>query len=86
MIKILVAGDYCPRYRVEDLLCQNDYDAVLGEIKEVVRNADYSIVNLECSVTIGGEKPIVKAGTNLFYAARKMVLKYSNGRDLIVYH
>ena len=64
-MKILVAGDFCPRDRVTEYFDRNDYASVLGEIKEVVNNADYSIVNFECSVTKGGERPIVKVGPNL---------------------
>ena len=36
-----------------------------GEVKDVISDADYSIVNFECPVTKGGEKPIEKCGPNL---------------------
>ena len=38
---------------------------MLGEAKGVISSADYSIVNFECPVTNGGEKPIIKQGPNL---------------------
>ena len=42
-----------------------DFRSVLGQVQDVVSAADYSIVNFECAVTKGGEKPIVKQGPNL---------------------
>lgn len=62
---IIVAGDFCPRDRVTDLLDRGDYKSVFGEVKDIISNADYSIVNFECPITIGGEKPIEKCGPNL---------------------
>lgn len=64
-MKILVAGDFCPQHRVADTFGQDDYHDVLGGIKEMVLDADYSIVNFECPVTLGSEKPISKIGPNL---------------------
>lgn len=64
-MKILIAGDFCPKYRVAKKLETGDYEFVLGEVKDIVSAADYSIVNFECPVTHGGEKPIVKWGPNL---------------------
>ena len=64
-MKILVSGDFCPRQRVAERFKLGDFQSVLGAVKTVIKNADYSIVNFECPVTKGGEKPIVKQGPNL---------------------
>ena len=64
-MNILIAGDFCPRYRVAKKFEEGDYESVLSEVKEVIANADYSIVNFECPITKGGEKPIKKVGPNL---------------------
>lgn len=64
-MKILVAGDFCPRYRVADVLEKSDFKALLGEVKNNITEADYSIVNFECAITRGGERPISKLGPNL---------------------
>ena len=64
-MKLLIAGDFCPRYRVVEKFEKGDYESVLGEVKEIISDADYSIVNFECPVTNGGEKPIEKCGPNL---------------------
>lgn len=64
-MNILIAGDFCPRDRVGILLEEGNYSYVLGDVKRVVSQADYSIVNLECPVTKGSVKPISKIGPNL---------------------
>lgn len=64
-MKIIVAGDFCPQHRVEGLFEKSEFDAVLSDVKPIVEQADYSIVNLECPVCYGEEKPILKSGPNL---------------------
>ena len=65
MTKILVAGDYCPRSRVADLIKSKQYDEVFGDIKSLTKISDYSIVNFECPVVLDSAKPIEKCGPNL---------------------
>ncbi len=65
-MKLIVAGDYCPRLRVSDAVEKNDFSSILAEIKPILADSDYSIVNFECSVCNGGEEPIVKCGPNLY--------------------
>lgn len=64
-MNVLIAGDFCPIDRVAKLLDECNFDHVLGNVKQIVSEADYSIVNFECSVTNGNEKPISKLGPNL---------------------
>lgn len=64
-MKILVAGDFCPRDRVASILEKGDYASVFGNVKEIVSQADYSIVNLECPVVDKNATPIEKCGPNL---------------------
>lgn len=64
-MRILVAGDFCPQYSVAELFDKGEFDTVLGEVKPIIEHADYSIVNFECPVCIGEEKPIEKCGPNL---------------------
>lgn len=65
-MKILVAGDFCPRNRVERLIDGAQFEYLLGETRSVISNSDYSFVNLECPV-INDDcvKPIEKVGPNL---------------------
>lgn len=64
-MKILIAGDFCPQNRVAERFEHGDFESVLRDVKDIISDADYSIVNFECPVTKGGEKPIIKQGPNL---------------------
>lgn len=64
-MKVLVAGDYCPQKRVSALFDNNEFHFVLGGVKGFTDNVDYSIVNFECVVSDGTERPIDKIGPNL---------------------
>lgn len=64
-MNILIAGDFCPRDRVSKLIDDGKEEYVLGEVKDVIAKMDYSIVNFECPITNGEERPITKCGPNL---------------------
>lgn len=64
-MKILIAGDFCPRDRVAAAFEKGDYAAVLSEVRNVTAEVDYSIVNFECPVVKGQGNPIDKEGPNL---------------------
>lgn len=64
-MNVLIAGDFCPQARVKKLCEEGKYAEVLGDAREIVEKADFSIVNLECPITRGGEQPIEKKGPNL---------------------
>ena len=64
-MNVLIAGDFCPQARVKKLCEEGKYAEVLGDAREIVENADFSIANLECPITQGGEQPIEKKGPNL---------------------
>ena len=64
-MKILIAGDFCPQHRVAELFEKGDFSTVLGEVQTIIKHSDYSIVNYECPVCNGTEKPIIKIGPNL---------------------
>ena len=65
MIKILVAGDFCPRERVEKLIENNSFNEIFGDVIKYTSQADYSIVNLEAPVVENNASPIDKCGPNL---------------------
>lgn len=71
-MKVLVAGDFCPRERVAGLFDNGEYEMVLGEVMGITKQVDFSIVNFECPVIYGGEKPISKVGPNLGCSKRGM--------------
>lgn len=64
-MKVLVAGDYCPRDRVARKIEKGDTADLFASIKETIAAVDYAIVNFECAVVEGDAKPIAKCGPNL---------------------
>ncbi len=64
-MKVLIAGDFCPQQRVAKMFDKEDFASVLSEVRDITALADYSIVNYECPVIKGGEKPIKKVGPHL---------------------
>lgn len=61
-MKVLVAGDFCPRDRVATSFEKEDYSSILREVRAVNSQVDYSIVNFECAIIGEGTKPISKIG------------------------
>lgn len=64
-MNILIAGDYCDKYRVKQKIAEGDYSSLFDNIKPIVDKADISIVNFEFPVVVTKGKPIKKAGPAL---------------------
>lgn len=62
-LSLLVAGDFCPRDRMIPLLGEGKL--ISPKIKNITKQNDISVVNLECPVIFDGSKPISKEGPNL---------------------
>jgi len=60
-MKILVAGDYCPIGRVTEMLDNSMNNGLFGGYTEVLKEMDFSIINLECPVT-NSSNGILKTG------------------------
>ena len=65
MVNLLIAGDFCPNDRVARLIEQEEYSDILGEIKPIIAQMDYSLINLECPIVECPIKPKEKQGPNL---------------------
>lgn len=61
-MKILIAGDYCPKDRLSSIYGSDSYINTINSIKNIVGSADYSIVNLECPIPNAPCKAIDKNG------------------------
>jgi hypothetical protein len=72
MIKILVAGDFCPHNRIEKLVLANKFDQIYNDLLPDLVNNDINIANLECPL-INEESPILKIGPTLI--AREECIK-----------
>ena len=70
-MKVIITGDFCPRERVAEQFAQEDYSAIAA-LQPIFAQADYSIVNLECPILHGGEKPIIKNGPSLHADVRAL--------------
>ncbi|MBZ1392369.1 CapA family protein [Psychrobacter pacificensis] len=65
-MNIIIAGDFCPYNRVQDLITENNFgDIVSNEVKEVFTRSDISIVNLECPIIGDASTSISKIGPNI---------------------
>lgn len=77
-MKILIAGDFCPRGEVAELFEHENYAEVLGHIAHIIKSVDYSIVNFECPIVNGTGTPILKNGGNLKSSDKAIsALKYA---------
>lgn len=65
MAKIIIAGDFCPRERVQEHIEAQNFENIFGDIKIYTSRADYSIVNLEAPIVNGTANPIGKCGPSL---------------------
>ncbi len=84
MVKVLIAGDFCPNDRVSTLLQQKNYEEVLRDIEPMIKSADYSVVNLECPVVPDRSPlPIKKCGPNLSCSEEALALLKSSGFNLV---
>ena len=77
-MKILIAGDFCPRDRVADIIRKHQYVEVLNDVHEIVQQHDYAIVNEECPIIEKKTRPITKFCSNLSFIKEGLeALKYA---------
>lgn len=78
MISVLMAGDYVIQNRVAQLFDNDNFDYVFKDVKAILNDIDYSIVNLESPVVETDAKPILKTGPNLKCSKKAVdALKYA---------
>lgn len=66
-MNILIAGDFCQKYRIDKVIKEKHFSRLFDEVKLVTAKADYSIVNFEFPIVLNPKnaKPIPKCGPNL---------------------
>ena len=66
-MKVLVAGDFCQRDRVDAYIKNRRFGDLFDEVKPLLQKVDYSIVNFEFPIVSDNSvvSPIVKCGPNL---------------------
>ncbi|MBN2167171.1 MAG: CapA family protein [Marinilabiliaceae bacterium] len=50
-VKVLLTGDFCPINRIEELSLKGNYECIFNDFIDVLKRADYRIVDLECPLT-----------------------------------
>ncbi|MBR5375173.1 MAG: CapA family protein [Paludibacteraceae bacterium] len=73
-MKIIVAADFCPRMRVETRMGEDPSFDPFAEVRPIIGEADYSLVNLECPVGCEGSSPVTKCGPHLKCSERAVSL------------
>lgn len=81
-MRILVAGDFYPVRRAEKKMRDGEYEYLLGEIKEHVDRADYSLVNYE-STFYGDREEIAKFGPSMATDEQSVELAQWCGFDCV---
>ena len=77
-VKILVAGDFCPVLRIQDLAIGNQPELVFNDFIYDLQENDLNIVDLECPLIEEGT-PILKSGPHLIASPKAIgLLKYGN--------
>lgn len=54
-MNVLVAGDFCDRYRVTEEIARGGYALLFDNIATIVEQADFSIVNFEFPIVLHEE-------------------------------
>ena len=71
-LKILVAGDFCPRFNQKELLDENLQNEITKEIAPLSSSHDFSMLNVE-TVFANEDTPIVKSGPNMNSVLRSRI-------------
>lgn len=58
-MNVLIAGDFCDRYRISDLIARGNYASLFDDIKYLTEQADVSIINFEFPIVLHAGVPIV---------------------------
>ena len=66
-MKVLVAGDFSQKNRIDAVVRNRDYGLLFDDIRNIVASADYSLVNFEFPIVLKEKSPvpIKKNGPNL---------------------
>ena len=64
-MKVLVAGDFCQRFRVNEKIEQKKFGSMFDAIKPIISSCDIKVVNFEFPIVTETGKPIEKIGPTL---------------------
>lgn len=64
-MKVIIAGDYVARNRLAPLVDNGSFEAIFGEVKDLISSMDFSVLNFESPIVEDSDIPIPKCGPNL---------------------
>lgn len=64
-MRIIVAGDYSPLFDLQETLDRGEFESVFGNLRPILNDADYSVVNFETTLADDQCKKIKKSGPHL---------------------
>lgn len=65
LLRIVIGGDVGPINRAASMFAQGNAPAIFTDLLDVLRHAHVTVINLECCLLKGDEKPILKDGPNV---------------------
>lgn len=83
MASVIVAGDYSPKDRISELLSNGQTEKIFSDIKSVLSEVDYSIVNFESAVVTDKSSLIKKAGPGMHCSSKAVKLLKDTGFDAV---
>lgn len=77
-MRILIAGDFSDSHRVSDSIRKGDYKNLVDNVKPIIDQFEYNIVNFEFPIITSSGTPILKYGPNLCGQQKSIdVIKYA---------
>lgn len=65
-MKVLIAGDFAPRARLDEQIKEMRFSEIFPEnLREIIKSTDFSFVNFESPIVESSYNPIPKCGPNL---------------------
>ncbi len=83
MASVIIAGDYSPKDRVAKLIETGETNEIFEDIKKILIQSDYAIVNFESAVVSVHSKLIKKAGPGMHCTHRAVELLKQTGFDAV---
>lgn len=83
MVSIIIAGDYSPKDRVAKLIETGKTDEIFTDIKKILNQSDYAIVNFESAVISERSKLIKKNGPGMHCTHKAVELLKRIGFDAV---
>lgn len=79
MIKILVAGDFCPSHRIDLLIKERQYDFIWKDFTHLLKSMDYNVINQECPIVRNDFYPAISKTGPALKTSESVIKALKNG-------